>query len=76
MRHTNGSEPITPNGSRRHGQYEWHDENCEIQDKGIRWSDGTPHREIWCVTHGQWAIEVPISVTYKFQDGMEITKDR
>lgn len=75
MKHTNGSEPITLNGKRRHGQFEWHDANCEIQDKGIKWSGGVPSREIWCVTHGQYASETIVSKTFKFEDGTEVVKE-
>lgn len=66
--------PFTSNGKRRNGQYEWHDENCQIQDFGVKFYDGKPSRNIWCATHSQWAIEVPVKVTWTFEDGTEVVR--
>jgi len=67
--------PIVSNGPRRYGQFEWHNESCEVQMLGIsREDDGKPLRMIWCVTHGQWAHEVPVSVTWEFRDGEKIVR--
>lgn len=66
----NKNYPLTENGQRRHGQFEWHNANCLVEDYGVRTSaSGKPHRAIWCATHGQWAIETPVKVTYTFEDG-------
>lgn len=69
------NKELTSNLHHRHGQFSWHDENCQIQDYGIKWNDGKPEHTIWCATHGQWAIETPVSITYKFEDGTELTKN-
>ncbi len=69
--------PVVKNVLRRNGQFEWHDSNCDIQivyqDKAS--TNQIPTRGIWCVTHGQWAYETPIKVTWEFEDGEKLEKD-
>lgn len=67
-----GASEIQPNGPRRNGQYEWHNENCQVR---IGQTDSRS-RTIWCVTHGQWASEVPVTVTYEYADGTKVVRDR
>ena len=69
MLRNNSKLDLCSNGKRRNGQFEWHDRNCQIEDYGIKWSNGKPMQHIWCATHGQWAHETPISVSYTFEDG-------
>ena len=67
------TKPLVSNGKRRPGQMKWHDENCQIEDYGIS-EVGRPIHTIWCATHGQWAHETPVKVTYTFEDGTEVVK--
>jgi hypothetical protein len=71
MLRNNSKLPLIPNGPRRPGQCDWHDENCQIEDGGIS-KTNPPHRIIWCATHRQWAHEKPISCVYAFKDGTEV----
>lgn len=65
--------PLVPNGKRRHGQFEWHNADCQVEMYGERtWP---PMRFIWCVTHGQWAHEVPVKVEYIFEDGTKVSRN-
>ena len=78
LHRNNPRMPLIRNGRRRHGQFEWHDENCLMEDYGIKRSptlsgdffpDFPPIHYLWCATHGQWASESPVSVTFTWDDG-------
>lgn len=82
MEHRNDSRmPVTMNGSRRHGQFEWHNADCQIEDYGIKvpalcnlLAGDHAYHKIWCITHGQWAHETPVSVQFVFENGEVVTK--
>jgi hypothetical protein len=74
MLRNNRTLPLIPNGRKRPGQLEHHTAECQMEDYGIVQSGSKPYRCFWCATHGQWAHETPVKVTYTFDDGTEITQ--
>lgn len=75
MQRNDSSKSLVSNGKRRPGQFDWHNEDCQVEIGKIYFdAAGRPHRNIWCATHGQWADESPTKVVWQFEDGTTIER--
>lgn len=64
------------------GFMDWHTETCDLvlkytSGKGAKiTANSTPYRAYFCNTHNQWCYEHIVKVTFKFEDGTEVVRER
>lgn len=64
MVRNNSRMTLVRNGRTRHGQFKWHNADCQIENYGFKRGKNGVYRCIWCATHGQWAHERPTNIKH------------
>jgi hypothetical protein len=77
---TRGRAPVKMEGQKLVGEHRltapWHTPKCLFDPRTAyeRPNATPPFRAFFCLTHGQWMYEKPVSVEYTWTDGSKITK--
>ncbi len=59
----------------RRYSFDWHNDQCTRSQEYLDPANG--HKRFFCITHGQWAAELPVrkKITYEYGDGQTETQD-